>query len=82
MVSLTKRMTHRMLRLAFSETDQQALHYERYHHPHPRVQQRMEAPVAQESGFTASPDRTTVRHLCQYLRRPISSCITQAVWKR
>jgi transposase len=32
-----------MLRLAFSEADKQALHYERYHHPHPRVQQRMEA---------------------------------------
>ena len=32
-----------MLRLEFSEADQQALHYERYHHPHPRVQQRMEA---------------------------------------
>jgi transposase len=33
----------RMLQLAFSEADKQALHYERYHHPHPRVQQRMEA---------------------------------------
>ena len=32
-----------MLQLAFSEADKQALHYERYHHPHPRVQQRMEA---------------------------------------
>ena len=32
-----------MLRLDFSESDQQALNYERYHHPHPRVQQRMEA---------------------------------------
>ena len=42
-VSLTKRMTKRMLRLACSEVDKQALHYERYHHPHPRVQQRMEA---------------------------------------
>jgi transposase len=42
-VSLTNRMTNRMLRLAFSEADKQALHYERYHHPHPRVQQRMEA---------------------------------------
>src|SRR5215471_5519961 len=31
-----------MLQLAFSEADKQALHYERYHHPHPRVQQRME----------------------------------------
>src|SRR4030095_7304272 len=26
-----------------SEADKQALHHERYHHPHPRVQQRMEA---------------------------------------
>ena len=32
-----------MLRLEFSESDQQALNDERYHHPHPRVQQRMEA---------------------------------------
>ena len=32
-----------MIRLEFSESDQQALNYERYHHPHPRVQQRMEA---------------------------------------
>jgi transposase len=32
-----------MLRLEFSESDQQALNYERYHHPHPRVQQRREA---------------------------------------
>ena len=32
-----------MLRLEFSEADRQALNYERYHHPHPRVQQRMEA---------------------------------------
>jgi transposase len=32
-----------MLQLVFSEADKQALHYARYHHPHPRVQQRMEA---------------------------------------
>src|SRR3974377_33229 len=32
------RMTH----LAFSAEDQQALHKERFEHPHPRVQQRME----------------------------------------
>jgi len=31
-----------MTRLTFSEADQQALLKERYHHPHPRVQQRME----------------------------------------
>ena len=32
-----------MLRLEFSESDPQALNYERYHHPPPRGQQRMEA---------------------------------------
>jgi hypothetical protein len=32
-----------MLPLACSEADKQALHYERYHPPPPRVQQRMEA---------------------------------------
>jgi len=32
-------MTH----LTFSEEEQQALHKERFEHPHPRVQQRMEA---------------------------------------
>ena len=31
-----------MTRLTFSEDDQQALHKERFEHPHPRVQQRME----------------------------------------
>ena len=31
-----------MTRLTFSEADQQALHKERFEHPHPRVQQRME----------------------------------------
>ena len=38
-----KKDDHRMLRLAFSAVDKHALPYERYHHPHPRVQQRMEA---------------------------------------
>lgn len=31
-----------MARLTFSEEDQQQLHKERFEHPHPRVQQRME----------------------------------------
>ena len=31
-----------MAQLTFSESDQQALHKERFEHPHPRVQQRME----------------------------------------
>jgi transposase len=31
-----------MAKLTFSEADRQALHKERFEHPHPRVQQRME----------------------------------------
>lgn len=32
-----------MIRIAFSEEEKRALDYERYHHPHPPVQRKMEA---------------------------------------
>lgn len=32
-----------MTRIEFTEADVKALHYERFHHPHPRVQRKMEA---------------------------------------
>ena len=32
-----------MIKIEFTEEDIKALNYERYHHPHPRVQQKMEA---------------------------------------
>ena len=32
-----------MIKITFSETDIKQLHYERFHHPHPRVQLKMEA---------------------------------------
>lgn len=32
-----------MIKLKFSEAEAEALNYERYHHPHPRVQRKMEA---------------------------------------
>lgn len=31
-----------MLKLEFTDAEKQVLHYERYHHPHPRVRQKME----------------------------------------
>jgi transposase len=31
-----------MLRLTFTDEQKQVLHYERFHHPHPRVQKKME----------------------------------------
>lgn len=41
-----------MAQLAFSEADQQALHNERFEHPHPRVQQRMEVLWLISQGLT------------------------------
>ena len=32
-----------MIKLEFTKVEAEALHYERYHHPHPRVQRKMEA---------------------------------------
>jgi hypothetical protein len=32
-----------MIQLKFTAEDIAALHYERFHHPHPRVQRKMEA---------------------------------------
>ena len=32
-----------MITIEFTEAEKQALHYQRFHHPHPRVQKKMEA---------------------------------------
>ena len=39
-----------MLRLTFSEEDIKELHSQRYHHPHPRVQMKMEALLLKSQG--------------------------------
>jgi hypothetical protein len=39
-----------MIKLEFTEAEQQSLHYERYHHPHPRVQRKMEAAWLKSQG--------------------------------
>ncbi len=39
-----------MLRLTFSEEDLKELHDQRYHHPHPRVQMKMEALLLKAKG--------------------------------
>lgn len=41
-----------MARLTFSEPEQQALHLGRFEHPHPRVQQRIEALWLVSQGLT------------------------------
>lgn len=40
-----------MIKLTFTADDIEQLHYERFHHPHPRVQQRMEALYLKSQGY-------------------------------
>jgi hypothetical protein len=46
-----------MLRLTFSEQDIKELDYQRYHHPHPRVQRKMEALLRKRQRLASPPDR-------------------------
>ena len=63
-----------MSRLTVSEEDQQALHQERYEHPHPRVQKRMEAiwlisqgqTYPQAARLTGVSDATVDRYVALY----------------
>ncbi len=41
-----------MLTIEFTEADKQALNHERLHHPHPRVQRRMEALWLKSQGLS------------------------------
>jgi hypothetical protein len=40
-----------MISLDFTPQDIDALHHERFHHPHPRVQQKMEAIYLKSQGL-------------------------------
>ena len=40
-----------MLQLSFTDEDIKELHYQRYHHPHPRVQMKMEALLLKAKGL-------------------------------
>jgi len=63
-----------MLCLEFTEEQRQALHYERFHHPHPRVQQKMEAlwlkshglPHAQIAQLVQVSEETLREYLREY----------------
>ncbi len=50
-----------MLEIQFTEQDRLALHYERFHHPHPRVQQKMEAVWLKSQGL---PHHEIARLVC------------------
>ncbi len=61
-----------MIPLTFSAEDIEQLHYERFHHPHPRVQQKMEALYLKSQGLPhweiAQLVRVTKPTLVSYFR--------------
>lgn len=61
-----------MIKLSFTEAAITALHYERFHHPHPRVQRKMEAVYLKSQGLLHREITAIVRisepTLVSYLR--------------
>jgi len=62
-----------MLTLHFTELEQHQLHYERFHHPHPRVQLKMEVLYLKSQGLAhqeiARLTRLSPRTITRYLHR-------------
>jgi hypothetical protein len=52
-----------MLKIESSEADVKALQHERYHHPHPLVQRKMEVIYLKSQGHCASPGMLCVREI-------------------
>ena len=61
-----------MTRIEFTDEDKKALNYERYHHPHPRVQRKMEALWLKSQGEShqniAKLTGVTVNVITQYVK--------------
>jgi transposase len=61
-----------MIKLTFTDNDIELLHYERFHHPHPRVQRKMEALYLKSQGYLhceiARLIRVTEPTLLKYFR--------------
>jgi len=58
-----------MLKLSFSDHDIDRLHYERFHHPHPRVQLTMEALYLKSQGLRAQANRRAGGRVPEHARR-------------
>lgn len=53
-----------MIKINFTETEINQLKYERYHHPHPRVQRKMEALLLKSQGQLAHKDIAFLTGVC------------------
>jgi transposase len=58
-----------MIRLAFTPEDIAALEYERYHHPHPKVQKKMEVVYLKSQGLP----HHVIRHLCHISKTTLTT---------
>jgi len=61
-----------MIKIEFTEGDIKALNYERYHHPHPRVQRKMDALWLKSQGVphnkTAQLTGVSINVVTQYIK--------------
>ncbi len=57
-----------MIQIEFSSEDIQQLNYERYHHPHPRVQKKMEVLYLKSRGLSHQEIRRLC-HICKTTER-------------
>lgn len=63
-----------MINIEFTEEEKQALHYERFHHPHPKVQRKMEVLWLKSQGenhkkiarLTGMTINTVTNHIKEY----------------
>ena len=62
-----------MIRIKFTEQQIEDLSDERYHHPHPRVQQKMEVLYLKSQGLP----HHTIRNLCQILKTTLTVYLRQ-----
>ena len=62
-----------MLRINFAEEDIKKLHYQRYHHPHPLVQKKMEAIYLKSQEVT----HKDICKLCQISKTTLTKYIRQ-----
>ena len=62
-----------MIRIEFTEQQVEDLSYERYHHPHPQVQQKMEVLYLKSQGLP----HHTIRKLCQISKTTLTVYLRQ-----
>ena len=58
-----------MRRFTFSPEDLEAIHHDRYHHPHPRVQQKMEVLWLKSQGLTHTAIAALAGVACRSVQR-------------